>query len=95
MSLASISLTFHEEAQINGIHTVIFLYELECGIWNGCMHGQYADGSLVVHPVTSKNIPGRTLIVVLAPELQQDQMENVLIEQDRCWIPAAIPSRVL
>ena len=42
------------------------------------LHGQYADGSLVVHPVTSENIPGRTLVVVLAPELQQDQTVYVL-----------------
>ena len=44
------------------------------------MHGQYADGSLAVHPVTSENIPGRTLVVVLTPELQQDQTVYVLID---------------
>ena len=43
------------------------------------MHGQYAEGTLTVHPVTSENIPGRTLVVLLAPKLQQDYTVHVLI----------------
>ena len=42
--------------------------------------GQDADGSIAVHPVTSEDIPGRTLIVVWAPELQQCPMVYVLID---------------
>ena len=44
------------------------------------MHAWTVDGSLAVHPVTSENIPGRTWVVVLAPELQQNQTEYVLID---------------
>ena len=44
------------------------------------MPGQDADGSIAVHPVTSEDIPGRTLIVVWAPELQQSPMVYVLID---------------
>ena len=43
------------------------------------MPGRCADGSVAVHPVTSENIPGRPLVVVLAPELQQNQTIHVLI----------------
>ena len=52
VSLASISLTFHADA----------------------------DGSIAIHPVTSEDIPGRTLVVGLAPELQQNQTICVLID---------------
>ena len=44
------------------------------------MPGQDADGSIAVHPVTSEDIPGRTLVVGLAPELQQNQPMYVLID---------------
>ena len=43
------------------------------------MHGQYADG-LAVHQVTSENISGRTLVVVLDQELYPHQTVYVLID---------------
>ena len=43
----------------------------KAGSGTGCVPGQDADGSIAVHPVTSEDIPGRTLIVVWALELQQ------------------------
>ena len=48
VSLASISLTVHEEVQINGTHTVNLFTNSNAGSGTGGMHGQYADGSLVV-----------------------------------------------
>ena len=51
MSLARISVTFHEDA----------------------------DGRIAVHPVTTEDIPVRTLVVGLAPELQQNQTIHALI----------------
>ena len=47
----------------------------------GGMHGQHADGRLVVHPVTSENIAGRTLVVVLAPKLQKNQTVYALVDE--------------
>ena len=79
VSLASINLTFHAEVPINGTHTVNLHTNSNVGSGTGGMHGQYADGSLVVHPVTSENIPGRTVIVVLAPEFQQNQTVSALV----------------
>ena len=57
------------------------IYEFESEIWNGRRHGHCADGSLVVHPVTPESIPGRTLVVVLAPEWQQNQTVSALIDE--------------
>ena len=69
-----------EEVQINETHRLNLQTNPNAGSGTGGMHGQYADGSLVVHPVISEDIPGRTLVVVLAPELQQDQTVYVLID---------------
>ena len=50
------------------------------GSRTGCMPRQDADCSIAVHPVTSEDISGRTLIVVWALELQQNPTEYVLID---------------
>ena len=46
-----------------------------------CRHEQYAEGSLVVHPVNSENIPGRTMVIVLDPEWQQNQAVYARIDE--------------
>ena len=78
--LPSISLTFHEEIQIHGTHTVNLYTNSKAGSRTGCAHGQHADRSPTVHPVTSEHIPGRTLVVVLAPDMQQNQTIYVHID---------------
>ena len=81
VSLASTSSAFHEVVQISGTTAVNLHTNSNAGSATRGMHGQYADGSLVGHPVTSENIPGRTSVVVLAQEWQQDQTVFVLIDE--------------
>ena len=80
MSLACISSAFHKEVQIKGTHVVIYVQNSNAGSGTGSMPGRHEDSSLAVHPVPSENIPGRPLVVVLGPGLQQRQTKNVLID---------------
>ena len=65
VSLASITSTFHEEVQINGTHTV-----------NLCTNSDVGSGTGACMDSTQT----AALVVVLAPELQQDQTVYVLID---------------
>ena len=89
VSLASISLPFHQEVQISGTHTVYLCTNSKARYGTGRMLRRYADVSLAVHPATSENIPGRPLDAVFGPELQHNQTIYVLIIQERGWTPAA------
>ena len=73
VSLTSTSLTIHKEIQIKGATQWIYIRTQKRHLERGTCLG-------AVHPVTSENIPGRTLVVVSAPELQKNQPMYVLID---------------
>ena len=77
VSLASISSTFHKEVQTKWTHAVNPRTDSNAGSGRGGMPGWFADSSLA-DPVPSEHIPGRLLVVVLGPELQQHQTIYVL-----------------
>ena len=81
VSWASGNLTFHAEVQITGSHILNLSTNSKVRSGTGGRHEQYADGSLEVHPVTSENIPGRTWVVVLDPEWQQNPTVYARIDE--------------
>ena len=70
-------LDVHAEVQYHWDSHLESNSEIDGEIWNG----RGADGRLVVHPVTSEWFPGRIVVVVLAPEWQQNQTVYALMDE--------------
>ena len=74
-------LDLHAGVPITGSPLLNLSADSKVGSGAGERHGQYADGNLAVHPVTSESLPARTLIVMWASEWQQNQTVYALVDE--------------